>query len=352
MAVEDFFSAELGIPKNLGDELRYNCPFCSANDDHKLYLNIGGGARDGLWHCFKCGSRGNPPSFVMQLYGISYREAIEELQAYDYDPEQKWVSPQTLGLTDEEYLLLALKNEIQPKEELEHTYVAPPLPMGYKRLVDNLQNPEAYPFLLYAHSRGFSLQDIARHNIGYLTHSVVNLPSGKTLTLNNHLVFLSHDDSGNYIYWNTRAIDGSSFVKSINAPSMDGEYSKSTVVFNLNIAKKTPFIVINEGVPDALTVGESGVATFGKQVTEEQVKAILKNIHPEQKIYILLDNDAKAQITSLAEKLYVNHKNTFIVINPVGDDANKMGHEKTWELINNSSVRADSQGILTLMLSI
>lgn len=358
MAVEDFFSAELGIPKYAEDELRYNCPFCSANNDYKLYLHIGekrrGGNRlYGQWQCFKCGSRGNPAKFAMQLYGISYRDALDELEPYDYSPDQDWTSPSDLGLTDEEYLLLALRGEmnLDGEKEEQEMLVPPPLPAGFKLLADNTHNPEAYPFFMYAQRRGFPVAELFRHNAGYVIDSQVLLPSGKTLGLKNHMVFLTHDDNGQYIYWNTRAI-GDSFVKTINAPSRDGEYSKRTVVFNLNTAKKTPCIVINEGVPDALTVGSSGVATFGKQVAEEQIKLILKGLTPEQNIYILLDNDAKDQIRQLAEKLYVSHRNTFIVVNPRGQDANDMGYEKTWELIKNNSVRADEQGILAFMLAL
>lgn len=357
MAVEEFFTSELGFPKDNMDEYRYNCPFCSPNDDHKLYLHVGDG-RDhygkplyGRWHCFKCGAKGNPPSFVMQLYGVSYREAIEELEAYDYDPDRQWVSPASLGLTDEEYLLLAIRNELQPQEKEKIAYVPPPLPEGYKRLVDNLHNPEAYPFLLYAHSRGFSIQDIVTHNVGYVVYGTVPLASGKTLTMTNHLVFLTHDNNGNYIYWNTRAI-GDSYVKSINAPSEDYEYSKKSTIFNLNLARHTGKVVINEGVPDALTVGTSGVATFGKQVTDEQVELIVDSVEPETKVYILLDNDAKSEIIDLAERLYTLHRETYIVINPSGKDANDLGSKAIWDVINNNSVKADSAGILQFMLAI
>lgn len=353
MSVEELFTAELGLPNMSEDEYMYNCPFCPNDTKHKLGLHVGTGKRYGLWQCFRCGERGNPPRFVMKLYGVSYGEALQELEAYEYEPDGAWNSPKSMGLTDEEYLLLALRDHMfnAPEAEEEEELTPPPLPTGYKRISDNLLNPEALPFLQYAHYRGFTLEDLLIHNAGYVIDGQAKLPSGKTISLRNHLVFLSHDDRGQYIYWNTRAI-GKSNLKTINAPSEPHEYSKRTVVFNLNRAKKTPYIVINEGVPDALTVGESGVATFGKQVTKEQIKLLIKDLHSEQRLYILLDNDAKEQIKKLAEALYAEHKNTYIVLNPDGADANDMGREAVWELILNHSVRADTQGILTLMLTI
>lgn len=357
MAVDEFFSAELGLPKHVGDdELRYNCPFCSNDDSYKLYLHVGGKLKNGKslngqWHCFKCGARGNPPSFVMQLFNIGFKDALAELEAYDYHHmETSWVSPESMGLTDEEYMVLAIQGKLtQEFSDVELT--PPPLPYGYKRIVDNIHNPEVLPFVAYLVKRGFTSEDIATHNIGYVTNSQVDLPSGKKLQLTNHIVFITHDSNGKYQYWNTRAI-GDSFVKSINAPSREHEYSKKTVIFNLNRAVTTDNIVICEGVPDALTIGVSGVATFGKQVTEQQIKLLTSSITENQRIYIMLDNDAKDQIAELADKLYRHHKETYIVLNPEGGDANDIGNLKAWELINNNSVKADANGLLSLLLTI
>lgn len=353
MAVEELFTAELGLPNMSNDEYMYNCPFCPHDTKHKLGLHVGSGKRYGLWQCFRCGSRGNPAKFVMMLYGISYKDALQELEAFDYSPDGQWESPQSLGITDEEYLLLTLRDIFNNREveEEEEKLTPPPLPIGYKRIVDNLTNPEVIPFLQYAERRGFSLQDLITHNVGYVINGSATLPDGRSLTIRNHLVFLTHGDNGEYLYWNTRAIYKAD-LKTLNAPSTPEEYSKRTVIFNLNRAKRTPAIVINEGVPDALTVGESGVATFGKQLTKEQKKLLTKGLHSEQKLYILLDNDAKKQIKTLAEDLYKEHRNTFIVLNPKGLDANDMGRDAVWELINHHAVRADAQGILTMMLTI
>lgn len=353
MSASDFFTAELGLPKDTGSDYRYNCPFCGPNDDHKLYLNVEDGKRNGLWHCFKCGAKGNPPSFVMKLYGISFKEALDELEAYDYSYDKvNLPSPQSVGVSDEEYLMMAITGALtQPEEAEKPELKAVPLPTGFKLLRDNLSNPEAYPFLAYAKSRGFTLKQLLFHNVGYVINSLVDLPTGKQLPLINHLVFLTHDFKGNYIYWNTRAI-GESYVKSFNAPGQDDQYSKRTCIFNLNQAVNTDCIVINEGVPDALTVGESGVATFGKQLTKEQVELIVDHLKSNQRVYILLDNDAKDQIVKLARALYTKHKETYIVLNPSSQDANDMGHDKVWELIKNSSVQATDEGLLQFELSL
>lgn len=345
----DLLTEELGYPKDTGEEYRYNCPFCG-EQKNRLYLHVAEDERKGLWHCFHCGEQGNPVSFTMKYYHIGFNEALDTLETYDYSFENRNIQPKDDSLTDEEYVMLLLINQKKEKVEEETKLKPPPLPIGFKLLSQNLRSPEAYPFLLYAHSRGFTLNDIYTHNIGYVIDSSVPLPSGKVVRLMNHLVFLTHGNDGNMQYWNTRAIE-KSFVKSINAPSKEGEYSKKTVVFNLNRARFEDSIVINEGVPDALTVGPQGVATFGKQVTDYQVKLITGAVSSSQRIYILLDMDAKKEMEKLAKKLYSLHEETYIVINPTGYDANSLGHDKVWEIINTYSVKADSLGTLKLELS-
>ena len=348
----DLLTNELGIPKDIEHELRYNCPFCEPNHDYKLYVKVSDDSTNGLWICFKCGRKGNPISFVMEYFGVSFEEALEILEGYGYRFQNKNYIPKDDSLTDEEYLLLLLDTVGKPKtveEEEEEKLTPPPLPQGFQLLSQNLYNPEAYPFLVYCHKRGFTLNDIIRHNIGYVLDSTVNLPSGRQIRLKNHLVFLTHGDDGQYQYWNTRAI-ADSYIKSFNAPSKDGEYSKKNTIFNLNIACKTPQVVITEGVPDALTLGESGVGTFGKQVTDAQINLILKSVAPEQPIYVYLDKDAKNEIKKLAERLYERHKETYIVISPTDKDPNSIGKESSWEIIKNHSVKADGVGIIKLML--
>lgn len=343
---------ELGPPQIADNELRFNCPFCDSDTKHKLYLHVGNDERKGLWNCFKCGSKGNPVSFTMKYFHVSFSEAVGILGTYSYRPDMENYVPKDDSLTDEEYLLLLLDNKNQEEKEVEKqemNYKAPPLPEGYKRLQDNLNNPEIIPFLKYISKRGFTSQDILDHEIGYVKDSLVPLPSGKSVRLINHLVFLTHDFNGSYQYWNTRAI-GDSFVKSVNAPSAEDEYSKKNVIFNLNQAIKENEVVLTEGVPDALTIGKQGLATFGKQVTTSQIDLLLSNMRQEQKIFIMLDTDAKKVMANLGNKLYSNHEETYFVVNPNNEDANDMGHDKSWEVIRNNSVKADEIGQIRIML--
>lgn len=348
MGFRDYLDLELDDFKDVGHEVRYNCPFCPPNTDYKLYVKVASDNTDGLWHCKKCDSTGNPISFVMKYNKVGFGEAKDILEMY-VDEDLFASNYRELGLSDSEIMYLMLIQEEEEEEVQE--FKAPELPVGTKLIMDNLHNPEVIPFVDYlVNKRRLNPDVIEFYNIGYIKKGHATTVEGKNVPLDNHIVFFTYDNHGRYIYWNTRSILPDPYIKSFNGVSKEGEYSKRNTIFNMGVARHQPEIVVVEGVIDALTIGHSGVATFGKQVTDAQVAEILKNVTPEKKIYVMIDRDAPVQADKLAQRLYEKHKNTFIVLNPEDHDANDIGTDKTWELIRNHSIRADSNQRLMLFL--
>jgi DNA primase len=344
----DLLKQELGESRDAADQLRFHCPFCGEHK-HKFYVK----KDNGLWICFKCSEKGNPVSFVMEYYGIPFPEAVDILATYDYDVENERdnkFSPTQYGsdLTEEEQLFLFISREGQPFDQAVNSlYKCPAPPTNIKALSGNFNNPEAFPFFQYLHGRGVSLEDITKHNISYVTNGQVQLRDGRKMDLYNHLVFYTFDDKRKPIYWNTRSIDPNPFIKSFNAPGGETEYSKNNTIFNLNNAKKTDRIVINEGVFDALTVGMSGVATFGKKITEKQMDLLVEAAEPNNlPIYIFLDDDASKEMVQAVQKLQDRlNSPLYLVVNKTGMDANDLGPERSKELVDNA-ILADTEGQL------
>lgn len=342
----DLLKQELGDSKFASGETRFCCPFCGERK-YKFYVQND----KGLWICFKCSETGNPVSFVMKYFNVSYTEAVDILSTYDYDvhgESSNRLNPKQYGndLTEEEQLLLFISREGEPIEvEKKIRYKCPAVPTNTKSLMANFNNPEAFPFFQYLSNRGITLEQIEKHNISYVTYGQVELTDGRKMDLVNHLVFFTFNDKHEPIYWNTRSIEPNPFIKSFNAPSKADEYSKNNVIFNLNNAKKTDKIIVAEGFFDACTIGESGVATFGKKVTDQQVD-LLVNASNENNIpiYLFLDEDARQEALHTSEELRRRTNNpVYLVINRTGMDANDLGPQKTQELINNA-VLADSDG--------
>ncbi|AMQ66628.1 DNA primase [Bacillus phage Shbh1] len=350
----DLLRQELGASKSAGGEVRFCCPFCGESD-YKFYVK----EDNGLYLCFKCEEKGNPVTFVMNYFSVPYNEAVDILETFDYDVESEKNSSSLSQyggeLTLEEKLRIHIMREGQPlKLDVRNSKLRlPVLPSNTKTLMDNFNNSEAAPFFKYLHSRGVTLEQIQKHQMSYVIHGEVQLESGKPLTLRNHLVFFTFNQEGDPVYWNTRSIEISPFIKSFNAPSRVDEYSKNNTIFNLNNARKTDKIVVTEGVFNALTVGESGVATFGKKVTDLQIRLLLDyTSESRQPIYLFLDSDAWDSMISVANRIYSIEPNreVFFVFTGTDEDANDLGHKRCQEEIS-KAFKADSFGQLRLKLA-
>lgn len=349
----DLLQQELGEYKTAAGEIRFCCPFCGETK-YRFYVH----EEKGLWTCHRCKEKGNPVSFVKEYYNVSFPEAADILATFDYDAyseKERGFNTEQFGsgLTKEEQLLLFISREGRPLEEdKEEKLVCPPPPTNCKPLMANFNNPEAFPFFTYLHRRGVTLGNIKRHNISYVTDGEVSLINGKTLRLSNHVVFFTHDSTGKPVYWNTRSIELNPFIKSFNAPSREGEYSKKNTIFNLNNAKHTDKIIIHEGVFNSFMTPDSGVATFGKMITEGQVELLLRETRERKlPIYIFLDTDAWKDMIDSARmiKQMEPDREVYFVYSGLDEDANDLGFEKCQELLRNA-FPADSQGELRLTL--
>jgi len=354
----DLLREELGEDKGAGNETRFNCPFCeNHNNKFKFYVE---NADLGRWICQRCGEKGNPAAFVMKWFEVDYAEAKEILLTYDYDVDEfrkqrtSFSNYGAGGLTEEERLLLYITREGEPLEDeiKKITYTCPRPPTNCKSLMENFNNPEAFIFFQYLQGRGVTLENIRDHNISYVTYGEVELVDGRKMNLINHLIFFTFNDLGVPIYWNTRSIDPNPFIKSFNAPAKTTEYSKNNSVFNLNRARFYDKIVVTEGVFNALTVGYHGVATFGKKVTEEQVRIMLNATEQfKTPIYLFLDKDAWKEMIQSAHTIHRIDptRPVYYVNSPTNEDANDIGTDRCYEWISNAFL-ADAQGDLQLQL--
>lgn len=355
MGFEDYISDTVTTDiKYNGDQSEFmiSCPFCDAErHDYKLYVSID--VDYSPWICFRCGRKGNPYSFVMAYEEISFQDAKDALELYGVEDNGINQAKETYGegLEPEEYLYLMTLEEFRHNTKSHKvTDKGPPKePVGYTPLTNNY-SVEALPFRDYLYKRGVTEEQITKHSIGYIHKGYMETQNNNRAFINNHVVFLTKGLKGNYIYWNTRAIDNKSYVKSYNAPSTEEEYGKSDVIFNLNNAIHKNNVVLCEGVFDALTFGDSGIATFGKKASNVQIDLLRHYLKPEQNLYLFLDNDAINETTDLANKL--SRPNTYIVINKTNKDANDLGSYKAMNMLVKSSVLADGQGELLAKLNL
>ena len=311
------------------EEIYLTCPFCGRAN--KFYVSS-----KGAWICFHCESRGRSlTSFVMQYDRCTFKQAQEILKEYNYSDRQV-----ELNLNTDESTSLLTKLSIIGDNQQNKVILKPAQPLeGWKSLARNMYNPESYPYLNYLYKRGIPLQQIMDYNIGYIVNGRVKRPGNKDLKVWKSIVFPTFNQEGQVVYWNTRSIEPNPFIKSINAPADKESYSKRNTVFNQDRITNNSNLVICEGVFNALTCCQDpyiGIATFGKAVTDDQIK-LIKGLKPRN-YYIFLDNDAKKQELDLAKRLHqegISYDKIYLVRNPYGKrDANDLGMTEVRSLLD------------------
>lgn len=349
----ELLSEELGRSIPAGDNTRFCCPFCS-DEKFKFYVRND----TGIYQCFHCGAKGNPMKFLHVYYNYTFVEAkdlVEEWSGTELELETTARYPE---LSDTEALYLALSKGRKVKETIKVKRTTIPLPTNLKLIQDNLTNPEAYPYIQYLYDRGLTLEDIKQYVIGYVVDGQVR-KSNKDVegnfeyfTMRHSIVFLTFDTRGRYLYWNSRSIEPNPIVKSLNGPATLEEHSKNDVIFNLNNARSTGTVIIFEGVFNAITAGISGVATFGKMVTDAQIdrlKEVYKD-YPETRFVIFLDSDARRQEVDLARRLSAFTDKVYLVDSPYGNkDANDLGRALTLDLVSKARPYSETTELAVLL---
>lgn len=309
-------------PGTRGD-VRFNC-FSCGETKQKLYVS-----REGKYYCQHCSIHGKSViDLVCDLYQCSTREAQTILKNGDYN-----IASEVLVTKD--LLMNKLVSLEESKKVVPIHYTMPPVPSNVHPLMSNFDNPEAMPFFRYLKGRGVTLKQIEENVISYVTEGVAVTSTDTKIRLENSLVFFTFSDYHVPLYWNTRSIESNPYIKTFNASGSDTEYSKKNVVFNLNDRVEGKHLVICEGVFNALTVdqidGYTGVATYGKQITDAQVHLIANYLEKVLDITIFLDDDADYEATKLYHRLrssgVPDDKLSIVYKDKDGQDINDLGPE-------------------------
>jgi len=287
----------------------------------------------GSWHCFGCGKGGDVFSFVMELEGIGFREALEQLAAkagVELKRNENWK---------------AASEERDDKKELFKI-----LELATKWYEKNLWEGKGKEKILgYLRERGLSDKSIKKFRLGYapdgwrnilefLTkrgHSVDEISKTGILVekesdgdrydrFRDRIMFPIQDVLGRVVGYSARVAPGGDekSAKYVNTPQT-ALYDKGKILYGLNFAKveikKRNEAVLVEGNTDVIASHQAGfentIAVSGTALTEDQIK-ILKRYSENLKmgfdmdaagqtaarrsIKICLENDLNVKIISLS----------------------------------------------------
>lgn len=320
----DYIEAELG-PAELslsGKEARWNCPFCTQRGETEdTRIRFAFNETKMVGNCFNCGWRGNAVTFVKDMKGIDWKEAIDTVNMYtDF-------RPLPTDVFDEVYNVLYLEG--LTIEDVKHP---PALPADY-RAISASKSVMKDRYIAYARRRHVTDAQIEQFGMGYCMEGEVAFSNGKTTRLDNHLFIPNPTDSG-ITYWMARALSQYARPKTFNPPSTNTILGKSEVVFNLDTAKRTGALVITEGVFDALTIGDSGVAIYGKVMSTSQYLAIVAS--GVDTVYVMLDGDARSYALEACERLHKAIDNVYFCdIGPA--DPNDLGPTGCLQLLQRAA---------------
>ena len=236
----------------------------------------------GIWHDFSANKGGDIFTFVMEVEGIGFKEALEKLAAQAGVDMTKYSGGDPAvarkKLRAKEALRLATKYYqaclIRTKPVCEYVF--------YKR---NLNRQTVAEFQIgYAPASGKALTTVLRKR-GF-TEPELNdaglLNQYKSDLFRNRMTVPFIDTSGNVIGFTARVLDKSE-PKYLNTPETI-LFNKSKFIFGLFQAKEAirhdGFVVIVEGNMDVISSHQAGVkeavATSGTAMTEHHLKALSK----------------------------------------------------------------------------
>lgn len=272
------------------NEVLYHCPVCH-HRKQKLSVNLD--THD--WKCWVCveshGTKGGSLRTLFKLFN-AHKKYFEKLKQYGYTTPKK-----------------------EHKEESEKPPIR--LPEEFKPLYQPQKDVEYRHAIHYLKTRGITLTDIVKYNIGYCTAGYFA----------NHIIFPSYDEYGALNYFTGRTWYDS-YAQKYKKPM----YSSHDIVgFEFFVNWKYP-VFICEGVFDAVTIKRNAIPLFGKTVGTRLTEKLIQH---KPMTYLILDNDAKKDLARTCENLIKYEVPLFpVILNE--KDPSEMGYKKIHEIINNT----------------
>jgi len=300
-----------------------------------------------IWHCFGCGKGGDVISFVKEIEGLSFVEALRTL------------APRAgVILKKENPALTSQRNRLLDAMSLAVEYY-------HRMLLDSPLAEEARDYLV---KRGLTEKTIEDWQIGFSPDSwddLMNLLKQKNFKENeiflaglaikkensnrfynrfrNRLMFPINDANADPVAFTARVLPSreaeEKMGKYINSPQTQ-LYDKSKILFGLDKAKMTikaeDLAILVEGQMDVITAHQHGyknvVASSGTALTQEQL-LLLKRY--SQNIALAFDMDSAGQMAAdrgIREAMN-QEMNIKVIEVPDGKDPDECikNNPKTWE---------------------
>ncbi len=318
-----------------------------------------------IWHCFGCGKGGDVFSFVMEMEGLEFKDALKMLA------ERSGV--------DLAAYRLSLPSDAGEKENKAKTFEILKLASRFyeKQLWDGIGKEKILPYL---RKRGINDESAKKFQLGYAPEGWRNIlefltkrgyapeeiirtgllvekngtgddraqKGGNQKNISSYydrfrdrIIFPVSDAMGNIAGFSARVAPGGdeSQAKYVNTPETL-VYRKSKILYGLNHARREikdkGAVLVVEGNTDVIAAHQAGivnaVAVSGTALTGEQLD-ILKRY--SDNLYLLFDMDEAGTnaIRRSAESAFEKDFNVFVVRIPEGKDAAELAQKDAGKLV-------------------
>jgi DNA primase len=311
----------------------------------------------GSFHCFGCGKGGDVFSFVMEMEGIGFREALEQLaqkagvqlkkfekgnqkerEAREkgktrlfqiLDLATKWYEKNLWEGKGKERTLSYLRGRGLSDETIKKFRLGYS-PDGWRNMLDFLER------------RGYKVEEIARTGLLVEKNNENRTPNTKHYDrFRDRIMFPVQDIMGRVIGFSARVAPGGNeeTAKYINTPQTEF-YDKSKILYGLHFAKaeikKRDEAILVEGNMDVIASHQAGipniVAVSGTALAPEQVK-IIKRYTNNLKMAFDMDSAGQAAAKRSAKICLENDLDVRMVLLPSGKDAADLikSDKNAWE---------------------
>ncbi len=292
-----------------------------------------------IWKDFSTGKGGTAISFLMEIEGFTYPEALRHAaKKYGIEIEEsQLIQTEEEKAAQTEKDLLFKIHEVAAnffQEQLHDTEEGQEIALSYlqerelkQEIIKKFQigySPEKKnAFTEYALEKGYQKDILEKSGLSIFPE---NAPNGID-RFRERVIFPIHSISGRVLGFGARILKNNvKTAKYLNSPETD-IYHKSQVLYGLNQSKqaisRNDLCLLVEGYMDVIALHQAGiehvVSSSGTSLTVEQIKQIKRFT---ENVTILFDGDAagiKASFRSI-DMLLSEGMNIRIVLFPDGDD--------------------------------
>jgi hypothetical protein len=266
--VSDFVYANFtGVKESKnGTHFLAHCVLCGDSKKNKTKKRFNLDYKDGypIWHCFNCAESGSFLEIYCLLTGVTIDEAKKEL--FGYSPE-------------EIKKRLENKRRKRPERKVEFEY--------HDYIRDDCVSKNMKIESIFYDQWIAVLDDFIKERKVPDDYEIMFAYKGE---YKNRIIIPIYDEQGHIIYFQGRRIKGTEELDS--RKYKNPTIQKSGIILNKHLFDKERFIIVTEGLLDAITIGRQGTACLGKSISDDFLSDILPLT--DKGVIVLLDNDKPA----------------------------------------------------------